>query len=64
MELLTREDPPLESLARQALFPPYALGEMEHRLGTFGGGPRDLLRAWGGVAGDGEGDGGGEGVSL
>ncbi len=46
LELLTRESSLLESLARHAFFPPYALREMEHRLGSDLEGPRALLKAW------------------
>ncbi len=45
LELLTREATPLESLARHALFPPYALREMEYRMGDVQG-PWALLKAW------------------
>jgi len=46
LELLTRDAAPIESLARYALFPPYALKEMEYRLGDGAGGPALLLRCW------------------
>ena len=46
LELLTREASPLEALAKRTLFSPYALKEMEHRLGTPQEGPRALLRIW------------------
>jgi len=46
LELLTKEPTPLESLARHVLFPPYALREMEYRLGDGAEGPAALLRCW------------------
>jgi len=46
LELLTRDTAPIKSLARYALFPPYALKEMEYRLGDGTDGPALLLRCW------------------
>ncbi len=47
LELLTRDVTPTESLAHYCLFPPYALREMEYRLGAGADGPALLLRCWG-----------------